>query len=78
MEVWKSLKVIMEVSRNSGRLTLSGLADLVRGLGGGAFTVVENGQAVGNRGRLDLEVLCQGKVTLSKEVGFLCVPRALS
>jgi len=69
-DVWRSLKVMMEVSRSSGRVTLSGLADLVRGLGGGTFPLVGKGQSVADRGRIDLQAVCEGKVTLNKEVRF--------
>jgi ATP-dependent DNA helicase Q1 len=67
-DVWRSLKVVMEVSRSIGRVTLSGLADLVRGLGGGTFALVGKGQSAADRGRMDLEAVCGGKVTLNKEV----------
>jgi len=69
-DVWRSLKVMMEVSRRVGRVTLSGLADLVRGLGGGTFTLVGTVQSAADRGRIDLEAVCGGKVTLNKEVGL--------
>ena len=51
-------------------MTLSGLADLARGLGGGKFEVNQ-----GKRGKmkcaLDLEAECGGKVGFDKTVRFL-------
>ena len=50
-------------------MTLSGLADLARGLGGGKFEVNQ-----GKRGKmkcsLDLEAECGGKVGIDKTVKF--------
>jgi hypothetical protein len=62
---------MQEVNRQRGRVTLIGLADLVRGLGGGLFATAgehRQTQSVGERGRVDLESVCDGKVTLSREV----------
>lgn len=68
--VWKALKVAEAVSRAGGRVTLSGLADVVRGLAGGTFPVVQPSKAQSSetRGAVDLEALCGGKLILSKEV----------
>ena len=70
--VWKALKVSEAVSKTGGRVTLSGLADLVRGLGGGAFAVISQSNKKGSssetRGSIDLDTICGGKLALSKEV----------
>ena len=55
-------------------MTLSGLADLARGLGGGKFEVNQ-----GKRGKmkcaLDLEAECGGKVGIDKTVKFLFIQK---
>lgn len=70
--VWKSLKVAEVVSKGGGRVTLSGLADLARGLGGGIFTGVsqsdKRSSTTETGGVIDLDAVCGGKLVLSKEV----------
>ncbi|KIK00405.1 hypothetical protein K443DRAFT_7692 [Laccaria amethystina LaAM-08-1] len=65
LDTWKILKVATIVNRAGGKVTLSGLADLARGLGGGKFEVNQ-----GKRGKmkcaLDLEAECGGKVGIDK------------
>lgn len=70
LDAWKILKVATLVNRAGGKVTLSGLADLARGLGGGKFEVNQ-----GKRGKmkcsLDLEAECGGKVVgIDKTVRF--------
>lgn len=69
-----SCRIADHVVSASGRVTISTLADLARGLGGGAFDVVATqGQAgkrkrlASERSKLDLGEV-GGKVTMSKEV----------
>ncbi|EDR06895.1 uncharacterized protein LACBIDRAFT_165891, partial [Laccaria bicolor S238N-H82] len=65
LDTWRILKVATFVNRSGGKVTLSGLADLARGLGGGKFEVNQ-----GKRGKmkcsLDLEAECGGKVGIDK------------
>lgn len=73
LEVWKVLQVMSEVERNSGRVTLSGLADLARGLGGGQYSVVSTGRkgqarVSDEKAVVNMGELCGSKVSLSKEV----------
>jgi hypothetical protein len=71
-----SCRVANYVSSRNGRTTLSGLGDLVRGLGGGSFdTIGVKGKGQCKRARLtnhretiDLEAVCGGKLTMSREV----------
>lgn len=55
-------------------MTVPALADLVRGLGGGSFALVGNGKGkrkknpTGEKGQLELDDICGGKVSLSKDV----------
>ena len=73
-ESWKILRVLQEVERSGGRVTISSLADLVRGLGGGSFSVPTIGKrkrAEPEKGALDLERLIGGKITMSKDVSWL-------
>lgn len=61
---------------HNGRTTLSGLCDLVRGLGGGAFDTVgdkskgqrKRGRLTNHRETIDLEAVCGGKLAMSREV----------
>lgn len=78
LEAWKTIKVMEEVYDEGGRITLAGLADLVRGLGGGQNTVVDStvkkrakdrkGAKAKQSGFVDLDATCGGKVVLSKDV----------
>ena len=75
LQAWQILRVTQAIEQESGRVTVSMLADLVRGVGGGAFGVPSGGRGRG-KGRsgnkekvgLDLEEIAGGKVLLSKEV----------
>lgn len=77
LESWKVLKVLEEVQSAGGRVTLANLADLVRGLGGGSFGVVDEGHGrkrkaklAAEKGSLDVQAIAGGKVELNKEVQF--------
>lgn len=75
-----------EVHRNGGRVTLAGLADLSRALGGGQYPVVE-GKGRGKKGKgkkrasgigvINLQEVAGGKVDLSKDVScsHFCLER---
>lgn len=52
------------VFRAEGRVTLAGLGDLMRGLGGGSFSSA-NGKS---KATVDLAAVAGGKVTMNKEV----------
>jgi ATP-dependent DNA helicase Q1 len=72
VEVWRILRVCEAVCEQGGRVTVSGLAELVRGLGGGTFPVVGvrakgKGKASAEKGSVDVKELNGGKVALSKE-----------
>lgn len=64
VEAWKVCRVVRELSQQNGRCTLPQACDLVRGLGKGMFATSEKGV----QGRIDLTELCDGKITLSKDV----------
>ncbi len=73
IEAWRILKVLTEVQREGGRVTLANLADLVRGLGGASFAVGAGGKkgkgrATGEKGSIDLDEVAGGKVAMNKEV----------
>ena len=72
-EAWQLVQIASEVHGNGGRVTLSALADLARGLGGGKYTIESGRRRGGGSGKapagiVDLSTLCDGKVTLSKDV----------
>ena len=64
VEAWKICRVIRELSNQNGRTTLPQACDLVRGLGKGMFATSEKSV----QGKIDLTELCDGKITLSKDV----------
>ncbi|KAJ7169741.1 P-loop containing nucleoside triphosphate hydrolase protein [Mycena filopes] len=74
LESWQVLKVADAVQQTGGQLTLTMLADLARGNGGGTYGVSSGG---GRKGKgkarekekvdLDLERICGGKVNLKKD-----------
>ena len=70
-EAWKVLKILTEVSRQRGRVTLTQAVDLVRGLGSGSFglEVSSSVEKSAAKGRINYEAVCEGKVALSKPVG---------
>jgi ATP-dependent DNA helicase Q1 len=76
-EAWQILKIVEAVKRSGGCLTLTQLAELARGAGGGAYEVTSRrGGRRGNersKEKLDLDAVAGGNVDLSKEVGTLHV-----
>jgi ATP-dependent DNA helicase Q1 len=76
VDVWKLLKVMEEVDHSGGRITLSALAELARGLGGGSFAIANapkrgKGKVVDDKGFLDVAKLCGAKVALNKDVSWI-------
>ncbi|KAF8459232.1 P-loop containing nucleoside triphosphate hydrolase protein [Gautieria morchelliformis] len=73
LDAWQILKVVQQVERQGGRVTLGMLADLIRGAGGGSFGVVGNNRKGKGTAKekigLDLDEIAGGKVTLSKDDG---------
>ena len=67
------MKIIEAIAADGGRVTLGMLVDLARGAGGGAFGVGgRNGKGKSKeKVGLDLEAICQGKVDMSRDVGWL-------
>lgn len=71
LDSWKILKTMEDVSQQGGRLTIAGLSDLARGLGGGTFAVSSGGGKARNRnaeGHVDLDAICGGKSSLNGNV----------
>jgi ATP-dependent DNA helicase Q1 len=75
---WQILKVLQAVRQAGGRLTLGGLAALVRGGRKGSFDVAvkRRGKKVGDdgagKGNVDLDDLVGGPVEMKKLVGRFC------
>lgn len=69
---WRILKVTEAIERDSGRVTLGMLGDLVRGSGGGTYGVAGGGKRGKGKAKekvdLDLEAIAGGKVNLTKDV----------
>lgn len=79
VEAWQLLKVVEAASGEGGRLTVGMLADLSRGLGGGAFNVVSKGKGkarAATKAAFDLDEVAGGKLTLSKEASESSLPSA--
>ena len=74
LEAWKCLRVLEEVARSDGRVTLANLVDLVRGLGGGLFgTVQQKGRkrkSSGEKANLDLDRITGGKLDMTKDASL--------
>ncbi len=77
LDAWRVLKVVQTIQEEGGQVTVGMLADLVRGAGGAAFSVAQQG---GGRKRkslskekvgLDLDAIAGGKVSLGKDVCFI-------
>lgn len=69
---WRIVQTALEVTQHGGRVTISGLADLARGLAGGTYPIVSTGRKRGkhageDKGTIDLASLCGGKIALSKD-----------
>lgn len=67
--------MLKAVESEGGRVTLANLADLARGLAGGSFGVVDEGQGkkrktkmAAEKATLDVQVVAGGKVELNKDV----------
>lgn len=74
LATWQILKVLQAVRQAGGRLTLGGLAALVRGGRKGSFDVAvkRRGKAAGDaagKGNVDLDDLVGGPVEMKKLVG---------
>lgn len=70
LDAWKLLRVLEEAYQEGGRVTLAGLGDLARGLGGGQYTVVEANMAKRKRGRNNKNAAKQsGFVNLAEAIG---------
>ncbi|KAJ7042384.1 P-loop containing nucleoside triphosphate hydrolase protein [Mycena alexandri] len=72
LEAWQVLKVADAVQQTGGQLTLTMLADLARGNGGGTYGVGGGRKGKGKAREkekvdLDLERICGGKVDLKKD-----------
>lgn len=67
-DVWKILQVLAHMDKYKSRVTVSGLTDLVRGAGGGGFTAGKKGKKAQDKVDLDLDAVCEGKVSRSKIV----------
>lgn len=82
-EAWQLLKIVQEVTRGGGNVTLAKTAELARSSGKAAYTGTGDGGAgggrSGKRGRkggggrkenvvMDLDAVCGGKVQLKREV----------
>jgi len=71
LSAWKVVRAAEQVHRHHGRVTLTGMADLVRGLHHAQFRQVDSsGAPHPDKMQLDLASL-GGKVTLSREVRAL-------
>lgn len=69
LDSWKILKVIGEVQKEGGKVTVAALGDLVRGLGGTSFLVAEGKKRKATeKVTLDIDELAGGKVLLNKDV----------
>lgn len=74
-----SCKVSQFVHNQDGRITVPALGDLVRGLGGGSFSIVETGKKgkrkqSSEKSTIDLDAVCGGKSELGKDVSRLAFP----
>jgi ATP-dependent DNA helicase Q1 len=71
LDSWKLLKVAEEVQKQGGKLTVTALGDLARGLGGGQFTTSnEATNSTNGKLRLDIGDVAAGKVLASKSVSL--------
>lgn len=73
VECWKILRVLKQIMNQGGRVTLSNLATVVRGLGGASFSIPSQGgkrKAENETGSLELDKLIGTKVDMSKDVSL--------
>jgi ATP-dependent DNA helicase Q1 len=70
VEAWQLLKILEAVEGGGGRLTIAGLSDLARGLGGGSFETGGGGKRRKGKEKMqiDYDSVAGGKVGLSKDV----------
>lgn len=75
VEAWQILKILEAVEGGGGRLTISGLSDLARGLGGGSFETGGGGKRRNAKEKIqiDYDSVAGGRVGLSKDVSS-CFP----
>ncbi|KAG1734011.1 P-loop containing nucleoside triphosphate hydrolase protein [Suillus lakei] len=69
VESWQILKILEAVEGSGGRLTIAGLSDLARGLGGGSFETSGGGKRRNTKEKIqiDYDSVAGGKVGLSKD-----------
>lgn len=69
VEAWQILKILEAVEGSGGRLTIAGLSDLSRGLGGGSFETGGGGKRRNAKEKIqiDYDSVAGGKVRLSKD-----------
>lgn len=69
VEAWQILKILEAVEGSGGRLTIAGLSDLARGLGGGSFETGGSGKRRNAKEKIqiDYDSVAGGKVGLSKD-----------
>jgi ATP-dependent DNA helicase Q1 len=80
LEAWQILQVARAIHSEGGHVTVGMLADLVRGAGGGSFSVSSGSGGKKRKSLskekvgLDLDAIAGGKISLGKEVChlFLC------
>lgn len=76
LDTWRILQVVKQVEDDGGRVTLTNLADLARGLAGGNYAIPEDSGGSRKRkpatapakGKLSVTTITGGKVELNKEV----------
>ena len=75
IDAWRSLKIAETVAHLKGNITLTRLAELARGRGGTTIEVTGNSRRAWAKETcdVDVEVLTDGKITLSKDVSHLAV-----
>jgi ATP-dependent DNA helicase Q1 len=75
VEAWQILKILETVEGSGGRLTIAGLSDLARGLGGGSFDAGGGGKRRNAKEKIqiDYDSVAGGRVGLSKDVSS-CFP----
>lgn len=69
VEAWQILKILETVEGSGGRLTIAGLSDLARGLGGGSFDAGGGGKRRNAKEKIqiDYDSVAGGRVGLSKD-----------
>jgi ATP-dependent DNA helicase Q1 len=77
VEAWQIVNIVDSIHRSEGRLTLTMMGDLARGVSNGPFEIINGGGKkdkvrAGDKIDVDLDAIAGGKVCLNKEVG--CFP----